>query len=150
MLNKKIVTLSFLAVSLLFGSFHSQVIAGENPAIKQVVLDGKGKTQSAYVEKMNDTNFEAVIANGVVIVDFYADWCGPCKRFAPTFEKVAEEMYGTVAFGKLNVDEGVDASRSYKVSSIPTLILFKDGQEVKRRVGGCSAKELIVFIQAAL
>ncbi len=71
---------------------------------------------------------------GYTFVDFWAEWCGPCKRLAPTFEEVSKEYHGKCTFVKVNVEENPDAA-NYGISSIPCLILFKDGQEVERLVG---------------
>ena len=70
-----------------------------------------------------------------VLVDFYADWCGPCKMMAPAVEQLAQELEGKAVVGKLNVDDNEDIAVKYQVMSIPTLIVFKDGQAVKKSVG---------------
>ena len=81
-------------------------------------------------------NFDEVINSGKpVLVDFWATWCGPCKMLAPTIEQLAEELKDEVVVAKLDVDQSQDIAIKYQVMSIPTLILFKDGKEVKRSVG---------------
>lgn len=130
----------------------SPLIAGQE-SINYVTLhksDDEMKIQPVYVEKLTDENFKSSIADGYVIVDFYAEWCPPCRKLGPVFDAVAEEMFGALKFGKLNVDQGSNTAREYKVNSIPTLIIFKDGKEVKRRVGGCDAKALKAFIEAVI
>ncbi|MDD4237980.1 MAG: thioredoxin [Desulfotomaculaceae bacterium] len=77
-----------------------------------------------------------------VLVDFWADWCGPCKMIAPVVEEVAEEFEGKVQMAKLDVDENQEVAASLKVISIPTLILFKDGNEVERSIGFKTKDEL--------
>ena len=91
----------------------------------------------SMVEKMTSAAFETEVlkAEMPVLVDFYADWCGPCKMMAPAVESAAEAYSGKVKVFKLNVDENGDVAERYAVMSIPTLILFKNGQEVKRMVG---------------
>lgn len=86
---------------------------------------------------VTDQNFdkEVLQASHPVLVDFYADWCGPCKMIAPLVEELAKEYEGKATIVKLNVDENMDTSQKYGVMSIPTLIFFKDGKEVDRVVG---------------
>ena len=82
-------------------------------------------------------NFESEVLSSTVpvLVDFYADWCGPCKMMAPAVEQLAQELEGKAVVGKLNVDDNEDIAVKYQVRSIPTLIVFKDGQAVKKSVG---------------
>ncbi len=86
---------------------------------------------------LSDANFAAEVKNakGLVLVDFYADWCMPCRMLAPTLEKIASEYTGKVKVGKLNVDANFVTASEYSVSGIPTLLLFKDGAAVERLVG---------------
>jgi thioredoxin 1 len=89
------------------------------------------------VQKFTDGNFdETVLKSGpAVLVDFWAEWCGPCKRLAPTIDALAAEYAGRVTIGKLNVDENPSVSFKYQVRGIPTLLLFKGGQVVESVVG---------------
>lgn len=89
-------------------------------------------------------NFEAEVlqAQGPVMVDFYADWCGPCKMMAPLVERMAEKYAGQIKIGKLNVEEAMEISQKYNVRNIPTFIFFKEGQPVNTHVGGMSAADL--------
>ena len=89
------------------------------------------------VQTFTDGNFEdTVLKNGTpVLVDFWAEWCGPCKRLAPTVDALASEYAGKVVVGKLNVDENQAVSFKYQVRGIPTLLLFKGGQVVESIVG---------------
>lgn len=104
------------------------------------------------VEKFTTDNFEAEVlqAEKAVLVDFYADWCGPCKMLAPAVDAVAEELSGKIIVGKLNIDENIEIAERYGVMSIPTLILFKDGKEVNRLVGLQSKDALSRFANASL
>ncbi len=84
----------------------------------------------------NKEGFEKALEQGApMLVDFWADWCGPCRMLAPTIEKLADKFDGRVAVGKVNVDEEGELAQSYGVMSIPTVVLFKDGKEVERTVG---------------
>lgn len=95
--------------------------------------------------KLNSENFESEVlnANEKVLVDFYADWCGPCKMMAPVIEELAEELQGRAKVGKINVDESTDTATQYDVMSIPTIIIFKNGKEVKRFIGVRDKQELL-------
>ena len=93
---------------------------------------------------LNNDNFKAEVldAQGLVLVDFWATWCGPCKMLAPTVSEIADEYEGKVKVCKLDVDQAMDIAMSYGVASIPTLILFKDGEIVKKSVGVVSKTEI--------
>ncbi|SHO54242.1 thioredoxin [Anaerocolumna xylanovorans] len=94
--------------------------------------------------KFTDDNFEQEVLKSQVpvIVDFYADWCGPCKMMAPIIEELAENYEGTVKVGKLNVDEAPNVSSKYRVMSIPTLLFIKDGEVVDTVVGAVPKGQL--------
>lgn len=95
--------------------------------------------------KLSTENFEKEVLKSEkpVLVDFYADWCGPCNAMAPVLEELAKELEGKVKVGKINVDENPDIAVEYNVMSIPTLIVFKKGKEEKRLVGLRNKEELI-------
>ena len=90
---------------------------------------------SPKVVNLTDQNFSNKIKAGVVLVDFWAAWCGPCKLMGPVLNNLAEEVDGKVTIAKLNVDEAKATASKFSVRSIPTLILFKNGKEIHRFVG---------------
>ena len=96
------------------------------------------------VVTITNENFEdeVLAAKVPVILDFWAEWCGPCKMQSPVFEALSEELAGKVKFGSVNVDEQAALALKYQVMSIPTLIIFKGGQEVKRLIGLHSEEQI--------
>ena len=94
--------------------------------------------------KFTSADFEKAVlqSDKPVLVDFFADWCGPCKMMAPVVEQLAEELEGKAKVGKLNIDENMDIAEKYRVMNIPTFLIFKDGQEKERIVGAVSKNEL--------
>ena len=101
------------------------------------------------VIKLNNDNFksEVIESNKAVLVDFYADWCGPCKMMSPVIDEIANEMGDSIKVCKLNVDEASDIAAEYGVMSIPTLIIFKDGGVEKTLVGLQAKSELIEVLK---
>jgi thioredoxin 1 len=97
------------------------------------------------VSTLTDATFDEEIgsADEVVVVDFWAEWCGPCKMISPILEEIAAEQGGKVRVAKLNVDDNPDATRRFEVMSIPTLIVFQDGQPVKRLIGAKGKGQLL-------
>jgi thioredoxin len=94
---------------------------------------------------LSDATFDETVAGSdtPVLVDFWAEWCGPCKMIAPTLAEIASEQRGKLTIGKLNVDDNPDTARRFDVMSIPTLLVFKDGQQVKRLVGAKGKGQLL-------
>lgn len=84
---------------------------------------------------LNEDNFDNTVANGLVLVDFWATWCSPCKMLAPTIDAIATEYKDRVVVGKVDVDESEAIARRFGIMSIPTLFLFKDGEVVEKLVG---------------
>lgn len=97
---------------------------------------------------LDDKNFSETIAKGLVLVDFYADWCGPCRMIAPIIEELANEMATIVTIAKVDIESAQEVTNFYQVTSIPTLILFKDGQQVKRIVGVRDKESLKKIIES--
>ncbi len=100
---------------------------------------------SAVITHLSDATFDEEIGGSSepVLVDFWAEWCGPCKMIAPVLEEIATEKSGSLRIAKLNVDEAQGVARRFEVMSIPTLILFKDGKPVKRVVGAKPKQALL-------
>lgn len=91
---------------------------------------------------------EVLNANVPVLVDFWAEWCGPCRMMGPTVDAVADNYSGKVKVGKLNVDENPSSAMRYNIRGIPTLLLFKGGQVVEQRVGAAGKAELEKMLEA--
>ena len=104
---------------------------------------------SDTILKLTDAEFEnQVIKSEIpILVDYWAEWCGPCKMIAPVLEEVALELSGKVLIGKLNVDENSQTPPKYGIRGIPTLMLFKNGEAVGTQVGALSKTDLIKFIE---
>ena len=103
-------------------------------------------------KKITDDSFEQDVLNaqGLVLVDYWAEWCGPCKQIGPSLEEISEEMGETVTVAKLNIDENPTTPTSYGVRGIPTLMLFKDGKVASTKVGALPKNKLLEWIQGEL
>ena len=102
--------------------------------------------------KITAANFENEVlrSDKPVLLDFYADWCGPCKMLAPVLHEIAEESTGVFKVGKVNVDEQPDLAAQFGVMSIPTLVVFKNGEEVDRSVGALPKARLQALLEKHL
>ena len=107
---------------------------------------------SEHVKTFSDDNFEGEVLKNdkPVLVDFWAEWCMPCRMLAPTIDAVAEEFEGKVAVGKIDTDANRDVSMKYGISAIPTVILFKGGEVVKKFVGLTSKEDLSAALTDAV
>jgi thioredoxin 1 len=104
------------------------------------------------VGKVSDADFESQVlkSTGPVVVDFWAEWCGPCRQIAPALEEIAGSLNGRVKIVKLNVDENPQTASKYGVMSIPTLMIFKNGEMASRQVGAAPKQKLEQWITAAV
>ncbi|MGH9069581.1 MAG: thioredoxin [Acidimicrobiales bacterium] len=106
----------------------------------------------ADVTTLSDTSFDEVVklSDQPVLVDFWAEWCGPCKMIAPILEEIAAEKAGALKVAKVNVDDNLEISRRFEVMSIPTLILFKDGEPKLRLIGAKTKGQYLQELSAFL
>lgn len=101
---------------------------------------------------LSDDSFDKDVlkAEGLVLVDFWAEWCGPCKMIAPILDEIATEFEGKLTIAKLNIDENPGTAPKYGIRGIPTLLLFKDGEVAATKVGALSKSQLKEFLTANL
>ena len=93
------------------------------------------------VSELTNGKFEDFIKGGVVLIDFFAEWCMPCLMMAPVIDEMSEKFKGKIKFGKVNIDENQELAQKFEVSSIPNFILFKDGKKVEQFIGGMSGDD---------
>jgi thioredoxin 1 len=112
---------------------------------REVGMSGKDS-----MKHLTDANFETEVKKGVTLVDFHANWCGPCRMLAPVLEQVAKEIGGKATIGKVDIDSEQGIASRFQIASVPTMILFKDGKEVNRLVGLRNAEAIKDFIMKAM
>ncbi len=98
-------------------------------------------TENDKVIELTNNKFDEFTKEGVVLVDFYAEWCMPCLMMAPVLDELAEKFSGKIKFGKINVDENQELAQKFSISSIPNFILFKDGKQISQFVGSISSED---------
>jgi thioredoxin 1 len=129
---------------------HSEAgIIANNEAIMPLTTENE---MSDKIIQLTDDSFESDVlkASGLVLVDFWAEWCGPCKMIAPLLDDIASEYDGQVTIGKLNIDQNSGTPPKYGIRGIPTLLLFKDGGMVDTKVGALSKTQLKEFLDKNL
>jgi len=99
-----------------------------------------------FTKPVTDSDFETAIQSGLVLVDFWAEWCGPCRAIGPKLEEIGQEMGAKVKILKLDVDNNQQVSAKYGIRSIPTMILFKNGQQVDQAMGNLPKENIVSFI----
>ncbi len=105
----------------------------------------------ADIKQITPENFDSIVNDGLpVLVDFWAPWCGPCRSLSPIVDEVADELAGKLAVVKCNVDDNQDLAMKYGVMSIPTLIVFKNGEEIDRSVGALPKARLQALLEKHL
>lgn len=104
----------------------------------------------SLVKEIDSDNFEGIIAQGITLVDFWAPWCGPCKMQVPILEELAAGIKGKVKIAKVNVDEAADIAGQFGIQAIPTLLLFKEGSEMRRFIGLQTKETLIDAIGVSI
>jgi thioredoxin 1 len=115
------------------------------PRTFQRLINHKETAMAASISTLSAATFDEVIGSSSepVLVDFWAEWCGPCKMVAPILQEIADEQAGKIKIAKLNVDEAPDIAMKYQVMSIPTLIVFKDGEQAMKLVGARGKAQLL-------
>ena len=105
---------------------------------------------SELIKHFTDGEFQNQIKSGVTLVDFHANWCGPCRTLAPVLEQVAKDVSGKAVIGKIDIDNEQKTAAQFQITSVPTMILFKNGKEVGRLVGLRTADAVKEFIKSAM
>ena len=101
------------------------------------------------MKELNNENFEEETKSGVTLVDFFAEWCGPCRMMTPVLDEVEKELKGKATVAKLDIDHSSAIAAKFQVTSVPTLVLFKDGKEIDRLIGVRDAEAIKSFISKA-
>lgn len=107
-------------------------------------------TEKGHIKHLTDADFEKEIQKGVTLVDFHANWCGPCRMLAPVLEQVAKDVKGKAIVAKIDIDSEQKTAAHFQITSVPTMILFKNGKEVNRLIGLRNADAVKDFVLSAV
>ncbi len=107
-------------------------------------------TEKGHIKHLTDADFENEIQKGVTLVDFHANWCGPCRMLAPVLEQVAKDVKGKAIVAKIDIDSEQKTAAHFQITSVPTMILFKNGKEVNRLIGLRNAEAVKDFVLSAV
>ena len=107
-------------------------------------------SEKGLIKHLTDNDFDSEIQKGVTLVDFHANWCGPCRMLAPVLEQVAKDVKGKAVVAKIDIDTEQKTAANFQITSVPTMILFKNGKEVNRLIGLRNADAVKDFIQSAV
>ena len=102
------------------------------------------------MEIINSTQFDEITSKGIVVVDFFANWCGPCKMLAPVFEQAGEEMKNDATFLKVDIDQSLELAQQFRISTVPTMMIFKDGKPVETLVGFMPKERIVQKVKSHL
>ena len=121
----------------------------ETTPTEQTPKEAPAASSLSKVIILDETNFDTEIGTGVVLVDFWATWCPPCKVQGPIVDQVADQLRGTAKVAKVDVDASPKIAKRFNIQSIPTLVVFKDGKTVQQFVGVTQAEQLVSAVKAA-
>ncbi len=143
----KNLTKSILPILFVFILFSCNSTSNKDTKENDTKTDTLFQQSEIGITELTEAHFETFIQSGTVLVDFYADWCKPCKIQAPIIEEVQKELAGKIKIGKINIDNHSSVANQFGIRSIPTLIIFKNGKPAKQLIGITSKEDIISAIE---